>query len=299
MFKRIILFSLTLTLVVCCLPFSVAASSSAPTITYPIQYDQIKAQTALTLKWSAPTSGVVSKYIVNVRELSIQGKETLNLIVEGKELSANTKSYTIPASSILAKGYYRASVCAVLSDGTYHYSAERYFFSGNSKGIASSKTISFKIWTGFTAETKNAIYYSTRTWIDTLGVEKVNTYAYSQGVTSDALVFGDGISTVVPTYTFTTGLMATKVTTSTDGYIVEADIVINKNYSWSNNLTQGTYDIQNAMTHEIGHVYGINDRYENYASAWTMYYDADMCEYSKRSLESYDILACKRLNNIT
>jgi hypothetical protein len=183
-----------------------------------------------------------------------------------------------------------------MNDGTIRWSDDHYFFGATTKGIEDGRTISFKIWTRFTSETKNAIYYSTRQWIDAMGIEKINTYAYSQGVISSALNSYDNVNTVV--YSIdpdSDRLMTTYSRVSSFSYTVEVDIVINKHYPWSNDVSSNTYDIQNVMTHEMGHALGLTDKYETFSQNWTMYGRAGFCETLKRSLTSVDIQAATLL----
>lgn len=299
--KKALLIALIFTMTICFIPISpisVEAASTVPIITSPVQYDEIDPYSTLTITWTAPTSGSVSRYIVSVRELRVKDKPTGDLLVDQRIVPFVNTSTTVSDTLIKQRGYYRASVCAVLSDGTYHYSAERYFYSGISKGVASGKCISFKIYTGFTEETKNAIYYSSRTWVNSIGAELVNTYPYSQGVTTTTFNNNDGVNTIVP-YTDVTGsVMSTQTNLSYDYQTVEVDMRLNKAYSWSNNLTSGTHDVQNVVTHEMGHAHGLVDKYDSYASSWTMYYSTSPCETIKRDLTQNDILSAKRLNGL-
>lgn len=300
--KKFLLITLVFTMTICFIPFSpikAVADSSAPVITSPVQYDEVDPYTALTITWTAPTSGNVSRYIVSVRELKVDGEETGTLIVNQRIIPSVTTSTTVDAASIVRRGYYRASVCAVLSDGTYHYSAERYFYSGITKGVQSGKCLSFKIYTGFTDGTKDAIYYASRAWINGIGAELINTYAYSQGVSSDSFNNSDGVNTITPYIDFDAAPMTTYTNWTYDYQTAEVDIRVNKNFLWSNNQTEDTLDIQNFITHEFGHAHGVVHKHEEYAESWTMYHEAGYEEISKRSLTEHDILSAKRLNGLT
>lgn len=72
-------------------------------------------------------------------------------------------------------------------------------------------------------------------------------------------------------------------------YISEADIDINVNSSmpWGNDGASNHYDIQNCITHELGHLLGLDE--ENSQTESTMYYEADLGETKKRSLAQDDI----------
>lgn len=273
---------------------------SKPIIVSPTQYEEIKPFTDLTIRWLKPVSGTVSRYIVRARELKIRNTATEELILNAQNVPSLTTALILDGNKIKQRGYYRISICAVMADGTYHYSDERYFFSGVSKGVKPGKIISFKIWTGFEDASKGAMYYATRTWIDSLGEELVNTYAFDSGVTSSAFITGDGVNTIIPYYDSNTEYLMRATTTYTnDGYTNEVDIRINKNHPWSNNLTPGTYDVENVITHEVGHAHGIVDKYDSFSSNWTMYFKSDYLETKKRDLHSYDIQAAKDLNDLS
>jgi len=51
----------------------------------------------------------------------------------------------------------------------------------------------------------------------------------------------------------------------------------------------------NAMTHEMGHEIGLADKYESFATEWTMYGSCAYGETKKNSPHEYDIQAMKRL----
>ncbi len=42
-------------------------------------------------------------------------------------------------------------------------------------------------------------------------------------------------------------------------YLKEADVDVNTSYPWANNGSSDCYDVQNAITHEIGHLLGLKD----------------------------------------
>ena len=63
--------------------------------------------------------------------------------------------------------------------------------------------------------------------------------------------------------------------------------MINVDYPWANNGQSSCYDIQNVMTHEIGHFLGLSHNPDN--EEYTMYGGMDLGETRKRSLESNDI----------
>ncbi|MCS7139599.1 MAG: hypothetical protein N3F04_07555 [Candidatus Nezhaarchaeota archaeon] len=84
--------------------------------------------------------------------------------------------------------------------------------------------------------------------------------------------------------------------------IVEFDMVLNAHYVWGiadgNEGTldlQGKMDIRNIVTHEVGHVIGLNDLYDGRLWAMTMYGYGSYGEEIKRSLEPGDIAGAQTI----
>jgi hypothetical protein len=73
------------------------------------------------------------------------------------------------------------------------------------------------------------------------------------------------------------------------GAAYEADIDINTSFSWTNNGGSTTYDVQNAITHEIGHLLGLGDLTISARIDTTMYSWCSVGETKKRTLDSDDI----------
>jgi hypothetical protein len=74
------------------------------------------------------------------------------------------------------------------------------------------------------------------------------------------------------------------------GQIVEFDMKLNSYYRWGNSLvTPNVMDLQNIVTHELGHGVGMIDVYENSCADVTMYGYGSIGETKKRSLELADI----------
>lgn len=78
-----------------------------------------------------------------------------------------------------------------------------------------------------------------------------------------------------------------------DGYLKEGDILVNRDHDFSFGAQASHYDFQSVMTHEFGHVLGLTDVYEDYASHWTMYGGAFMNSTEHASLYYYDIESAK------
>ena len=112
-----LVFSLT---IVCC-PVNAAARSSTPIILDPVQYEDVPTGTT-KIQWLAPSSGNVTKYIISVRELKVE--DTTSNVLKVDKAETTSCYYNISSGKIKPNGLYRASVCAVLSDGTKKYSTE-------------------------------------------------------------------------------------------------------------------------------------------------------------------------------
>ena len=285
------------------IPFCASAASTVPVITSPTEKQLYLFRPSVTVKWTAPTSGTVSNYIISVRELNASSVQTNRLIVNSVSLSASTKSYTLSSSILKNNAVYRISVCAVLTTGSKKWSDERYFCTSIHTGQG-LRPISFKIWTGFTTATKDAIYYSARAWNNATGygdiTEIVNTYAYSQGVSFNDVRNGDGINAVTGVSKGTEDPIMTTYSTynASTGNLLEVDININKSKPWANSAQSGKYDVQNVMTHEMGHAVGLPDFYESFASEWTMYGNSNTNETKKRSLEDWDITLLREIYHV-
>ena len=73
-----------------------------------------------------------------------------------------------------------------------------------------------------------------------------------------------------------------------DGRILDADIVFNaRDYQWSTDATPGTLDVQNVMTHEVGHLIGLDHTPIHGGTMWP-YAQAGM--WTQRSLSFDDEL---------
>ena len=71
-----------------------------------------------------------------------------------------------------------------------------------------------------------------------------------------------------------------------DNHIVEADINVNIYHPFANNGMPQFYDVQNILTHELGHALGLGHSANTEA---TMYYSADLGETKKRDLHTDDL----------
>ncbi len=214
------------------------------------------------------------------------------LIVDHEIVSSGVDLLSVNSAQLTRGDTFRLSVCAVTMSGRQLYSDERYFHSTAHAGILDG-TVSFKIWNGFSDDTKSAVYNSCRAWNNAIDLDRevVNTYPFSQGISSSTLNTYDNINSVVPIYDYEhTYLMQTNSTIYVDTLgLANVDITDNKIHDWANSQRSGYYDVQNAMTHEVGHVVGLNDKYDSWSTEWTMHGYSDTNEIKKRSLHSTDI----------
>lgn len=84
------------------------------------------------------------------------------------------------------------------------------------------------------------------------------------------------------------------------GGLLEADIIINSRYQFQalqsdddGRCSAPTYDLQNVLTHEVGHFLGLGEDFDEHQA--TMFASSKTCETHKRSLESTDTEAATRL----
>ena len=237
--------------------------------------------------WYAPTSGSVDHYLLSIRELSRMNVTSGPLYLNRKKMYTTTYTFV----GISDCSVYRAAVAAVDASGKEKWT-EIVFFVGRYNKYKNDETISFKIWNDFETETKNAIYYATQAWNNAVGDEIVNTYAFSNGysknsMTKDNVNAVTGVSVGTGKY-----LMATVVYIDDDvdpWTAIEVDININKDHPWYNGSRSGYFDVQNSMTHDMGHAIGLSHKYEDFALDWSMYGNSSTGEIKKRSLHQQDI----------
>lgn len=293
--KSWLVLAVLLVMLIGTVPFSAGAASSVPVIKTPKQYQLFNINEAVNITWSAP-SGTVKNYVISVRHLTWGSSLKPNrLIVNQVSLSASTKSYKLSRLALYDASNYRISVCAVLTNGSKKWSTETYFCTSIfNKGTGSHYPYSFVISKYLENETKNAIYYSCRPWNNANPnssiTEMVNTYPFSVTTSVTEVNNYDGVNTVFP-LVLTTEQPIMETATHVDSTTYEAtesDIYINKHVKWSNGISSGCFEVQNVMTHEMGHACGIPDIYESYAKEWTMYGNSAVCETKKKTLESND-----------
>lgn len=77
--------------------------------------------------------------------------------------------------------------------------------------------------------------------------------------------------------------------------LVEWDQIYNTAYSWSSSGEANKMDLDNIITHEKGHSFGMNDLYTSYCSEQTMFGWASLAETKKTTLEIGDITGINKL----
>jgi hypothetical protein len=113
----------------------------------------------------------------------------------------------------------------------------------------------------------------------------------------------DGINTVHFTpCTATCGAAGASIAISSGRVkrIVEFDIGINPNWGWATDVTCpsadcGLFDLQNAVTHEIGHALDLYHPLDEAAAELTMYGQTHANEVNKRDLGAGEVLALRRI----
>jgi len=116
------------------------------------------------------------------------------------------------------------------------------------------------------SDIEGALRRSLRTWEEASGIEFRVTYTDRQSVSQQTT--GDGVSlvTIAPTaenvllFSKNTQEVAatTRVYYDGRGRITEADIVLNPYQQFSSDGTFGSFDLESTLTHEIGHVLGLD-----------------------------------------
>jgi hypothetical protein len=112
------------------------------------------------------------------------------------------------------------------------------------------------------------------------------------GTTTRAAGKYDGYN-VIAWGKYRTGVIAVTMSWVSDGHTLEVDCMMNTRFKWSLTGEAGKMDVQNIMTHELGHFCGLKDLY-NDADYWlTMYGYSDYGLTYARTLGLGDINGLK------
>lgn len=275
--------------------------SYAVTINNPGQYFEYRFNEALTVSWTAPTGKTVDHYTFSLRRWNFDDdieEDTGTLLYNRKSISSSQLSFNIPASQMLRKNKYRLSICAVFTDGTEEWSKETYFYTSTHNGLV-SQSMKFYVWNGLQDDTIEHIIEACNRWnavseqspiYRTLGI-----YSSLSNVNEYNTNSRDMVNRITAkSFDDEKYLMATHSWRNKDGKSIEADININKKYNWANDAYPDCYDVQSIMTHELGHVLGLSDKYDSWATRWTMY-GRGTPNSLKRSIFICDMLALMEL----
>ena len=167
---------------------------------------------------------------------------------------------------------------------------------GNQGDSISESYLHFHAWSGFTTATKyqfdlafdewNYNCTSAKPWIDRSGDDTSQTVYpvrnYKNEITKGARGTDKYLMETYATYSTTYGGIMT---------LYEVDIDVNGSHAWYNSVNPNKYFVQNAFTHEVGHVYGLHHE-SSYASGTpkpTMYPQTVKGDYFMCTIESDDI----------
>lgn len=168
-----------------------------------------------------------------------------------------------------------------IARGARWKSTEDYFVNATGSAMLDSEVLS----------TVNA---SSETWdtevsFDVFGngnLDSTATFSFNSTDNKNVLMFGDYDANVIGV-TNVWGYFGGPTLTRE---IVEWDMLLNTDYTWGNADVDSTaMDLENIVTHELGHALGLNDQYELSCEPVTMFGYSANGEVSKRTLEQADI----------
>lgn len=154
-------------------------------------------------------------------------------------------------------------------------------------------SITFQSWNGFSQETRWAIDYASRQWNNRTGHTKLyhsatqhnagNIISVEEGknLITKAILTGSDYEDTLMLTSYYYGWYETK------WQIYEADIVVDSTWRWYNNGSANGFDVQNVMTHEFGHMLGLDEEYTQKEA--TMYEKSSPGETKKRDLHQDDL----------
>ncbi|MEP7212073.1 MAG: matrixin family metalloprotease [Acidobacteriota bacterium] len=157
------------------------------------------------------------------------------------------------------------------------------------------------------SDVAGALRRSFQTWQRYVDFDLVQTTTDKQSI-SPAGAHGDGISVITIAQTpenalfFSNGLQesaaATRVFYDKRGFVTEADIALNPYQDFSTDGTPGTFDLESTLTHEIGHLLGL-EHSDVFGSTMHEKYGKNgafgLPSYSARTLSQADITEIQRL----
>ncbi|KJU87760.1 matrilysin (metalloproteinase) [Candidatus Magnetobacterium bavaricum] len=116
-------------------------------------------------------------------------------------------------------------------------------------------------------------------------------YIYAGATTAANCGDNDGVNNICFKLDNTRGALAVNSVwyDPLTGEIFDDDINFNTKYLYSTDLTPSSYDLQDIVTHELGHCLSLKDLYDPTDSEKTMYGYASKVETKKRTLEQDDM----------
>lgn len=150
--------------------------------------------------------------------------------------------------------------------------------------------IVYQSWSGFAQETRWAIDYASNQWNSRTGVTKLY-HSATQHNRGNIISVEDGsnlITKAIITDSEAAAMRTTNYFRQINGkwYIIESDIVIDGTWPWYNNGSSKGLDVQNSITHELGHMLGLG---HSTVTSATMYPSCTYGDISRRTLEQDDL----------
>jgi hypothetical protein len=188
---------------------------------------------------------------------------------DGAELKVVVAYAIPPTDDSMSNGHYK--LLRYRSYSTINY----YVNPTNSYGFSSSAVVS-------------TISTAVNTW-DSQTSYQVFSY---KGTTSRVAGTRDGYN-VISWGSYSAGVIAVTMSWVSGKRVLEVDCLMNTYYSWSLSGEAGKMDVQNIMTHELGHFCGLADLYKD-ADYWlTMYGYSNYAETYKQTSGLGDILGLR------